>query len=311
MATSAELWSNYMELQRQANVSPDSFYNKSFVDRINDAQKNIDLMVEEKNQADSKRMQAQDAYDTFDGQMRNYSSMQDEAENKYGVTTAMENYEKSKYAVAAMEQTLSSLPSTINRTSNVVMSQQRRELAYNTQANKWEQSMRTKQAITDVNKEVWDNARKMSNEYAQQLYGEQEKTREALSLAWSTSTSEYQKSIDRWQDARMLLTELKSDYRSWQWQQASIANAYARAKAQDAFNQYIFQYNKEMQNRLETYAMQQAASDYRIAQIKEQAAQRRADSYLNYQEKQSQANVAKSMSDNLGILGRYAYLYGK
>ena len=311
MATSAELWSNYMELQRQANVSPDSFYNKSFVDRINDAQKNIDLMVEEKNQADSKRMQAQDAYDTFDGQMRNYSSMQDEAENKYGVTTAMENYEKSKYAVAAMEQTLSSLPSTINRTSNVVMSQQRRELAYNTQANKWEQSMRTKQAITDVNKEVWDNARKMSNEYAQQLYGEQEKTREALSLAWSTSTSEYQKSIDRWQDARMLLTELKSDYRSWQWQQASIANAYARAKAQDAFNQYIFQYNKEMQNRLETYAMQQAASDYRISQIHEQAAQRRADSYLNYQEKQSQANVAKSMSDNLGILGRYAYLYGK
>lgn len=311
MATSAELWSNYMELQRQANVSPDSFYNKSFVDRINDAQKNIDLMVEEKNQADSKRMQAQDAYDTFDGQMRNYSSMQDEAENKYGVTTAMENYEKSKYAVAAMEQTLSSLPSTINRTSNVVMSQQRRELAYNTQANKWEQSMRTKQAITDVNKDVWDNARKMSNEYAQQLYGEQESTREALSLQWSNATSEYQKSIDRWQDARTMLTELKSDYRSWQWQQASIANAYARAKAQDAFNQYMLQYNKEMQSRLETYAMEQAASDYRIAQIHEQAAQRRANSYLNYQEKQSQANVAKSMSDNLGILGRYAYLYGK
>lgn len=311
MATSAELWSNYMELQRQANVSPDSFYNQSFVDRMNDAQKNIDLMVEEKNQADSKRMQAQDAYNTFDGQMRNYSSMQDEAENKFGVTTAMENYEKSKYAVAAMEQTLSSLPSTINRTSNVVMSQARRELAYNTQANKWEQSMRTKQAITDVNKEVWDNARKMSNEFAQQLYGEQESTREALSLQWSNATSEYQKSIDRWQDARMLLTELKSDYRSWQWQQANIANAYARAKAQDAFSQYMLQYNKEMQGRLETYAMQQAASDYRIAQIQEQAAQRRADSYLNYQEKQSQANVAKSMSDNLGILGRYAYLYGK
>jgi len=311
MATSAELWSNYMELQRQANVSPDSFYNQSFVDRMNDAQKNIDLMVEEKNQADSKRMQAQDAYDTFDGQMRNYSSMQDEAENKYGVTTAMENYEKSKYAVAAMEQTLSSLPSTINRTSNVVMSQQRRELAYNTQANKWEQSMRTKQAITDVNKEVWDNARKMSNEFAQQLYGEQESTREALSLQWSNATSEYQKSIDRWQDARLLLSELKSDYRSWQWQQANMASAYARAKAQDAFNQYMFQYNKEMQSRLETYTMQQAASDYRIAQIQEQAAQRRADSYLNYQEKQNQANVAKSMSDNLGILGRYAYLYGK
>lgn len=311
MATSAELWSNYMELQRQANVSPDSFYNKSFVDRMNDAQKNIDLMVEEKNQADSKRMQAQDAYNTFDGQMRNYSSMQDEAENKFGVTTAMENYEKSKYAVAAMEQTLSSLPSTINRTSNVVMSQERRELAYNTQANKWEQSMRTKQAITDVNKEVWDNARKMSNEYAQQLYGEQEKTREALSLAWSTSTSEYQKSIDRWQNARLLVQSLQSDYRSWQWQQANIANAYARAKAQDAFNSWALQNQRELQSIYERSAMQTAASDYRIAKIKEEAAQKRANSYLNYQEKQSQANVAKAMSDNFGILGRYAYLTSK
>lgn len=311
MATSAQLWSNYMQLQRQANVSPDSFYNKSFVDRMNDAQKNIDLMVEEKNQADSKRMQAQDAYDTFDGQMRNYSSMQDEAENKFGVTTAMENYEKSKYAVAAMEQTLTALPSTINRTSNVVMSQQRRELAYNTQANKWEQSMRTKQAITDVNKEVWDNARKMSNEFAQQLYGEQEKTREALSLQWSTATSEYQRSIDRWQSARVLLDEIQSDYRSWQWQKANIANAYARAKAQDAFNQYILQSNKEMQSRLENYEMQQAASDYRMAKTREEAAQRRANSYLNYQEKQKDANLAKSISDNLGILGRLAYLSGK
>lgn len=311
MATSAQLWSNYMQLQRQANVSPDSFYNKSFVDRMNDAQKNIDLMVEEKNQADSKRMQAQDAYDTFDGQMRNYSSMQDEAENKFGVTTAMENYEKSKYAVAAMEQTLTALPSTINRTSNVVMSQQRRELAYNTQANKWEQSMRTKQAITDVNKEVWDNARKMSNEFAQQLYGEQEKTREALSLQWSNATSEYQRSVDRWQNARVLLDEIQSDYRSWQWQKANIANAYARAKAQDAFNQYILQSNKEMQSRLENYEMQQAASDYRMAKTREEAAQRRANSYLNYQEKQKDTNLAKSISDNLGILGRFAYLSGK
>ena len=311
MATSAELWSNYMELQRQANVSPDSFYNKSFVDRINDAQKNIDLMVEEKNQADSKRMQAQDAYDTFDGQMRNYSSMQDEAENKYGVTTAMENYEKSKYAVAAMEQTLTSLPSTINRTSNVVMSQERRELAYNTQANKWEQSMRTKQAITDVNKEVWDNARKMANSFAQQLYGQQESTREALSLQWSNATSEYQKSIDRWQDARTLLAEYKSDYRSWQWQQASIANAYARAKAQDAFNDYLRQFDREIQDRLESYAMNQGAADKRMEAIREQAAQRRADSFVNYQQRQSQADFAKSLSDNYGILGRYAYLYGK
>lgn len=311
MATSAELWSNYMELQRQANVSPDSFYNKSFVDRMNDAQKNIDLMVEEKNQADSKRMQAQDAYDTFDGQMRNYSSMQDEAENKFGVTTAMENYEKSKYAVAAMEQTLSALPSTINRTSNVVMSQERRELAYNTQANKWEQSMRTKQAITDVNKEVWDNARKMSNEFAQQLYGEQESTREALSLQWSNATSEYQKSIDRWQDARLLLTELKSDYRSWQWQQANIANAYARAKAQDAFNDYLRQFDRELQDRLESYAMNQAASDKRMKEIREQASQRRADNFIKYEQRQSEANFAKNLSDNYGILGRYAYLYGK
>lgn len=311
MATSAELWSNYMELQRQANVSPDSFYNKSFVDRINDAQKNIDLMVEEKNQADSKRMQAQDAYNTFDGQMRNYSSMQDEAENKFGVTTAMDNYEKSKYAVAAMEQSLAKLPSTINANSNVVLTKDKMERIYNYEANKWENNMRTKQGIVDVNKQAWDNARKNANMYAEAMYQAQENQRNALSLAWSVQRDEYQRAIDRWNDAQTLLAETKSDYRSWQWQQASQANAYARAKAQDAFNDYIFQYNREMQDMLDSYAASQAASNYRIAKIQEQAAQRRANSYLNYQEKQSQANVAKSMSDNLGIIGRYAYLYGR
>lgn len=311
MATSAELWSNYMELQRQANVSPDSFYNKSFVDRINDAQKNIDLMVEEKNQADSKRMQAQDAYDTFDGQMRNYSSMQDEMENKYGVQTAMDNYEKSKYAVAAMEQSLAKLPSTINANSNVVLTKDKMERIYNYEANKWENNMRTKQGIVDVNKQAWENARKNANMHAEAMYQAQEDKRNALSLAWSEKRDEYQRAIDRWNDAQMLLADTKSDYRSWQWQQANQANAYARAKAQDAFNDYIFQYNREMQNMLDSYAASQAASNYRIAQIQEQAAQRRANSYLNYQEKQSQANVAKSMSDNLGILGRYAYLYGR
>ena len=107
------------------------------------------------------------------------------------------------------------------------------------------------------------------------------------------------------------MQSLKNDYRSWQWQQANIANAYARAKAQDAFNAWTLQNQRELQSIYERSAMQTAESDYRIAKIKEEAAQKRADSYLNYQEKQSQANMAKAMSDNFGIFGRYSYLTSK
>ena len=240
MASSNAIWNEYMSLSR-VHYSADDFYNQSFVDRINKAQRDIDNLVSERNDISSKRQQAQDSYDTFFGNMRDYSSLQNESEDKYGVQTSMENYEKAKNAVLATEQALDALPSSINANSNVVMSQSRRELAYNTAANKWGKTMETRQQATDVNKEVWDRARQNANAYAEQLYGEQKSTLESLSLQWADKSSQYQQAVERIQSAESLKWNIQSDYRDWQWGQAEIQNAYARARAEDAFNRYMIQ----------------------------------------------------------------------
>lgn len=303
MASSDAIWNEYKKLS-SVHYSADDFYSQSFVDRINEAQRNIDNLVVARDQADSKKQQAQDSYDTFEGNMRNYSSFQDESEDKYGVQSAMENYEKSKYAVAATEQQLQALPSTINRTSNVVMSQQRRELAYNAAANKWNKTMNTQQCVMDVHKEAWDNARANANAYAEKLYGEQKSTLESLALQWSEKTSAFVQATENWQNARIGKMDLESDYRNWQWQQANIQNSYARAQAQDAFNRYMNQLEYERIAREERYMRQQAESDLRMRQIKERYAQRLADNWITYQQRKKEAEIA----DAGGILGRAAYL---
>lgn len=250
MASSQAIWNEYMNLSR-VHYSADDFYNQSFVNRIGEAQRNIDELVNKRNAVDSKRLQAEDSYNTFFGNMRDYSSLNDEAEDKFGVKTSMENYEKSKYSIAAVEQSLSALPSTINRNSNMVLTQSQRELAYNTAADKWTQRMNTEKQDASQYEEAWKNARKNANAYAERLYGQQKSDLESLSLAWAGQSELWQKTSEQINAAEQLKWYIQSDYRSWQWNQASIQNAYARARAEDAFNRYM------IQQRYESIALQE------------------------------------------------------
>lgn len=302
MASSQAIWNEYMNLSR-VHYSADDFYNQSFVDRINKAQRDIDNLVSERDSVSSKRQQAQDAYDTFSGNMRNYSSMLDETEDKFGVTTAMENYEKSKYAISAVEQSLDALPSSINRNSNVVMSQQRRELAYNTAADKWGKTMDTRKQIADVNKEVWDRARENANIQAERMYGEQLDTQKSLSLQWYDQSTAYQSAVERIQSAESLKWNIQSDYRSWQWGQAEIQNAYARARAEDAFNRYMVQLKYEQTARMEQHMRNMAEIEARSRANKERLAQ----SLVDYHFKQQQAKQTADVVNAGGLLGRLAY----
>lgn len=250
MASSQAIWNEYMNLSR-VHYSADDFYNQSFVNRIGEAQRNIDELVNKRNAVDSKRLQAEDSYNTFFGNMRDYSSLNDEAEDKFGVKTSMENYEKSKYSIAAVEQSLSALPSTINRNSNMVLTQSQRELAYNTAADKWTQRMNIEKQDASQYEQAWKNARKNANSYAERLYGQQKSDLESLSLAWAGQSELWQKTSEQINAAEQLKWHIQSDYRSWQWNQASIQNAYARARAEDAFNRYM------IQQRYESIALQE------------------------------------------------------
>lgn len=302
MASSQAIWNEYMNLSR-VHYSADDFYDQSFVNRIGEAQKNIDNLVNKRNDVDAKRLQAEDSYNTFFGNMRNYSSLNDEAEDKFGVKTSMENYEKSKYAVAAVEQSLSALPSTINRNSNVVLTQSQRELAYNTAADKWTQRMDTEKQAASQYEQAWKNARENANAYAEQLYGQQKSDLESLSLAWAGQSELWQKTSEQINEAEAFKWQIKSDYRNWQWNQANIKNQYARARAQDAFNRYIIQSQYENIARQEEYEKRMGELELQRQRNKERLAQ----SLVNLHFKQQEAKQTAEVVNAGGLLGRLAY----
>lgn len=302
MASSQAIWNEYMNLSR-VHYSADDFYDQSFVNRIGEAQKNIDNLVNKRNDVDAKRLQSEDSYNTFFGNMRDYSSLNDEAEDKFGVKTSMENYEKSKYAVAAVEQSLSALPSTINRNSNVVLTQSQRELAYNTAADKWTQRMDTEKQAASQYEQAWKNARENANAYAEQLYGQQKSDLESLSLAWAGQSELWKKTSDQISEAESFKWQVQSDYRNWQWNQANIKNQYARARAHDAFNRYIIQLQYENIARQEAYEKRMAELELQRQQSKERLADSLVRSYYRQQEAKQTAEVVNAG----GLLGRLAY----
>lgn len=302
MASSQAIWNEYMDLSR-AHYSADDFYDQSFVNRIGEAQKNIDNLVNKRNDVDAKRLQAEDSYNTFFGNMRDYSSLNDEAEDKFGVKTSMENYEKSKYAVAAVEQSLSALPSTINRNSNVVLTQSQRELAYNTAADKWTQRMDTEKQAASQYEQAWKNARENANAYAEQLYGQQKSDLESLSLSWAGQSELWKKTSDQISEAEAFKWQVKSDYRNWQWNQANIKNQYARAKAEDAFNRYIIQLQHDNVARQEEYEKRMGELELQRERNKERLAQ----SLVNLHFKQQEAKQTAEVVNAGGLLGRLAY----
>ena len=303
MASSQAIWNEYMNLSR-VHYSADDFYNQSFVNRIGEAQRNIDKLVNKRNAVDNKRLQAEDSYNTFFGNMRDYSSLNDEAEDKFGVKTSMENYEKSKYSIAAVEQSLSALPSTINRNSNVVLTQPQRELAYNTAADKWTQKMNTEKQAASQYEQAWKNARENANAYAEKLYGQQKSDLESLSLAWAGQSELWQKTSEQINKAEAFKWQVQSDYRDWQWNQAQIKNAYARARAEDAFNRYRIQSRYEQIAQQEAYNRRMAEIELQSQQRKERLAKTLVNNHLKYQERK---NIAQAY-DSAGVLGRLMYV---
>ena len=242
------------ELEATKPPAVESFYNQSFIDRMNEAQAQIDGRYQEMNAAEIQKQESQDAYNTFKGEMRHYSELSKEAENKFGVATAKNDYEESKRAIETIQQTLDALPSTINATSERVLTQRQFELSYNTQADKWQARMNTQQNITDVNKKVWDNARREADALAATGLAEQEAKAQYLATMWNTDVNLFAKYKQRWQDAREEKLKIEEQYRNWQY-----------AEAQREFERW----SKEL-------------AHYRAAEVLEQAKAEAAGSWTRY-----------------------------
>lgn len=211
------------ELQSKGVPEAKDFYNQSFIDRMNEARNNIDNLVAEQDRANSVRQNSRDEYNTFVGEMKNYTVYSSEAENKFGVKTALNTYEDSKKAVAATQQALNTLPSSINATSNVVLSQSQRESAFNNAADKLNSTLVTQQKMSDTYEKAFQRAREEATNMANQLYREQATTAQRKNLVWLQHESAFSQAEEKLRQMRAQLDFAAIDYSTWQLNQAGMA----------------------------------------------------------------------------------------
>lgn len=219
--------------------APESYYNKGFVDKINAAQKNIDNLVAEKDKSWAATGQKQDAYNAFEGTMSSYGDIYNNAENEFGVKSAEGTYEESKKALALAESTLSALPSSINSSSNRVLTQSQREARYNALSNKQMSYKDNLMARSSAYEEVWKNARENQAAYAKAEMASQYSKLGDYNNAFVMAMNEYDDASKRLTQAKLDKMDWENQYRSWQYQQYQNANTVWMANLNAALNRYL------------------------------------------------------------------------
>lgn len=217
-------WSNQItNLQNNPPKSAGSYYNQSFVDRMNESKANIDNLVAEKDKSWAATNQAQDTYNAFRGDMTSYGDVYKGSKSKFGIEDHQDTYEKSKKALALAESTLEALPSSINSASNRVLTQSQREARYNTLADRTNRYRSNLENKTSMYEEAWKNAREAAATYASETMTGQWSKLDSYNQAWMTSLQNYVDSGDRLTKANLEYMDIQSQYRDWQYNQYSLA----------------------------------------------------------------------------------------
>lgn len=274
-------WKGQLDrLQSNPPKSHESFYNQSFVDRMNKAQANIDGLVAEKDKSWAATQQAQDDYETFKGSMTSYRDAYKNAQAEFGVENAMANYEKSKKALAMAEMTLNALPSQINAGSNRVLTQSQREQQYNVLANQFNKVQTYQQKQNKTYEEAWKNAREGASAYAQAVVSGEQSRLNDFNNAWLNAMNAYNTSEEKWRQARIEKQAIGSQYRVWQLNQQ---------------NAEMYQYQQELSNALKRYS---AAMETQIYQNeKNMEGHEQLQAYLKQQDQAAKEKLADNMID--------------
>ena len=244
--SSSSYWdSQYKNLMANRPPSSDSYYNQSFVDRMNEAQRDIDNLVSEKDKSWSAMNQKKDEYDAFSGSMREYSDIYNESKSKFGVEEGQETYEKSKKALALAQSTLDALPSTINASSNRVLTQSQREARYNALADSATRQIGIMTQQNSMYEQAWKNARENQATYAKAEMASQYAKLGDFNNAWVSAMNEYDNAVRRIENAKVNLNLIRNDYRMWQTRQWSQANTIWYNKLNNALSRYAQALNTE------------------------------------------------------------------
>lgn len=281
--SSSSYWdSQYKNLMANKPSSSDSYYNQSFVDRMNEAQRDIDNLVSEKDKSWSAMNQKKDEYDAFSGSMREYNDVYNDSKAKFGVEESQDTYEKSKKALALAQSTLDALPSTINASSNRVLTQSQREARYNALADRATRQIGIMTQQNTMYEQAWKNARENQATYAKAEMASQYAKLGNFNNAWISAMNEYDNAVRRIENAKVNLNLVRNDYRMWQTRQWSQANTVWYNKLNNALSRYVQALNTEHTlYRLER-EKKMADSDAEIAYLMNKGRERTSKMIANY-----------------------------
>lgn len=245
MNSSAYWNSQYQYYMNNQPPKAESYYNKDFATKVREAQENIDNLVAEKDKSWSATGQAQDEYNAFKGTMSSYDEVYTQSKSEFGIEEHRENYEKSKQALALAESTLSALPSSINSSSNRVLTQSQREARYNALSNRAMSYRDNLMARSSAYEEVWKKAREEQATYAKAEIASQYGKLGDYNNAFVNAMNEYNQAEKRLTEARIEKMNWESDYRNWQHQQYAQAQATWFNNMNAALDRYIEALNTE------------------------------------------------------------------
>lgn len=307
MKDSAYWNSQYNYYMTHQPPKAESYYNQSFVDKMNEAQKNIDNLVAEKDKSWAATGQKQDEYDTFYGSMKEYGDVYKNAESEFGVKEAQDTYEKSKKALALAESTLSALPSSINSSSNRVLTQSQREARYNALATKQMSYRDNLLARSSAYEEVWKNARANQAAYAKAEIAGQYSKLSDYNNAFTNAMNEYMEAENRLRKGEEELRNWQQDYRMWQINQWSNERTIWLKNMTTALDRYVDALNTEM-------VVRQAQRQKELADAQARTAYSQSklgDSIANYYYASQEAEQTKKVVNAGGLIGRIAYFMGR
>lgn len=238
--------SQYKYYMNNQPPKAESYYNKDFATKIREAQENIDNLVAEKDKSWSATGQAQDEYNAFKGTMSKYSDVYTKNESEFGVTEHQEQYEKSKKALALAESTLDALPSSINSSSNRVLTQSQREARYNALSDKYVGYRDNLMARSSAYEEVWKKAREEQEISTKREIAHQYSKMAGYNNAWVNAMNEYSQAQQRLTKAKLEKMEWERGYRDWQYQQYQNEWTVWFNNMSNALDRYVEALNTEL-----------------------------------------------------------------
>lgn len=241
-------------------------YSHEFQPQIQNQNTNVNSQYSQYNTDRQTAQNYEDAYNTDFANRQNYGAFMDEAEGKYGVDTAKNAYQDSLRAVAATNQAMNALPSTINANSGVVLNQAQRNAALGNQMGKYQNTLASWQQQNAVDQ----SALNLSLQQAAQLAaGNYQSQQDALNAqmaqyqnAYANAQQTYQQAIAEQNILRQIYNQMyqdeyqhmQNDYQYWygnlqdKWKQQEIAAQKYAADAALRVEQYRNQNQKTYKN---------------------------------------------------------------